>query len=33
MGLLLEWVCFGVVVGMVEAMFLLFLFSYGFVDC
>ena len=32
-GLLLEWVCFGVLDGMVEAMFLLFLFGCGFVDC
>ena len=30
MGLLLEWDCFGVLVGMVEVVFL---FGYGFVDC
>ena len=29
-GLLLEWVCFGVLVGMVEAVFL---FDCGFVNC
>ena len=33
MGLLLEWACFGALVGMVEVVFLLFLFGYGFVDC
>ena len=32
-GLLLEWACFGALVGMVEVVFLLFLFGYGFVDC
>ena len=34
-GLLLEWVCFGVLVGMVEAVFLLFLFGCGYFvnDC
>ena len=32
-GLLLESVCFGVLVGIVEAVFLLFLFGCGFVDC
>ena len=34
-GLLLEWVCFGVLVGMVEAVFLMFLFGCGYFvnDC
>ena len=34
-GLLLEWVCFGVLVGMVEVVFLLFLFGCGYFvnDC